>query len=168
MVRSPGPSLGCCHETHLRITFSTASFLTTHNKSNENLRSLYLVDTKTCYSKHCSIILVCACFIIIKINRIWLPINLTFVTRSRETSHLSKIFNFEFSTFRQLKNANFDANPVIIGYLVTELWAMYQGWKQYETKEFVLFPSWYLKNNICDIRLISFDTYVKAAKLQYW
>ena len=81
---------------------------------------------------------------------IWLPhVCFLYVTRSRAMSHLSKIFKFEFSG--NLKMLHFYANPVRIGCLVTELWAIYQGWKQYKTKEFELFPSWYFKNPICDI-----------------
>ena len=70
-----------------------------------------------------------------------------------------KIFNFEISTplSEKLKMLHFDANPIIIRYLVTELWAIYQDWKQDRTKESELFPSQYLKNNICDIRLIPLD-----------
>ena len=30
----------------------------------------------------------------------------------------------------------FDANPIIIKYIVTELRAIYQCWKQFKTKEF--------------------------------
>ena len=42
---------------------------------------------------------------------------------------------------------HFDANPVIIWYLVTELWSIYQCWKQYKQKEFELFLCQYFKNN---------------------
>ena len=61
-----------------------------------------------------------------------------YVTRSREMSHMSKMFNFEFLTplSGNLKMFNFDAYPIRIGYLVTDLWAIYQGWKHYETKRF--------------------------------
>ena len=55
------------------------------------------------------------------------------------------------------KMLHFNANPIRIGYLVTELWAIYKRWKQYKTKEFECFLCLYLKNNICDIRLIPFD-----------
>ena len=45
-----------------------------------------------------------------------------------------------------------------------ELWAIYQDCKQYKTKESELFPSQYLKNNICDIQLFPLDhvTYLWA------
>ena len=77
-----------------------------------------------------------------------------YVTWSREISR--KIFNFEMSTppSGNLKMLYFDANAISIGYLVTELWAIYQCWKQYKTEKFDPFPCQYLKNNIYDIRLI--------------
>ena len=80
----------------------------------------------------------------------------TYVTRS---SHMSKIFNFEIFTppSGYLKMLHFDANPINIGYLVTELWAIYQHWNQYKTKEFELFLFQYLKNDICDIRFFALD-----------
>ena len=85
-----------------------------------------------------------------------IPCFLSYVTRSREMSHMSKIFNFETLTppSGNLKMLHFSANPIIIGYLVTDLWANYQCWKQYKIKEFELFLCQYLKNSISDIRLI--------------
>ena len=76
--------------------------------------------------------------------------------KSGEMGHMSKIFNFDIFTQRSgdLKMLYFDANSIIIGYLVTELWAIYQHWKKYKIKEFELFLCQYLKNNICDIRHI--------------
>ena len=44
-----------------------------------------------------------------------------------------------------LKVLNLDANHIKNGYLVTELWAMYQCWKQYITKKIELFLCQYLK-----------------------
>ena len=43
-----------------------------------------------------------------------------------------------------LKMLHFDANPIRMEYLVTELWAIYQRWKQYKIKEFELFLCQYL------------------------
>ena len=44
-----------------------------------------------------------------------------YVTRSREMSRMSKIFNFEFLTplSDNIKIQHFDAHPIRIGYLVT-------------------------------------------------
>ena len=60
-----------------------------------------------------------------------------YVTRSSEMSHLSIIFNFEFSTpySCNLKMLHVEVNPIRIECLVTELWAIYQYWKQYETQK---------------------------------
>ena len=80
-----------------------------------------------------------------------------YVTRSREMSRMSTIFNFEISTplSGNSRMLHFNANLIIIWYLVTELWVI--RWKQYKTKEFECFLCLYLKNNICDIRLIPLD-----------
>ena len=74
-------------------------------------------------------------------------------------SRMLKIFNFEFTAppSDNFKMLHFDANPIRIGDLVTELWAIYQYYKQYKIKEFDFFLSQYLKNNISDIRLIPLD-----------
>ena len=53
-------------------------------------------------------------------------------------SRMSKILN--------LKMLYFDANPIRIGCLVAKLWAIYQYWKQYRTKESDFFLCQYLKN----------------------
>ena len=81
------------------------------------------------------------------------------MTWSREISRMSKILNFEIFTplYGNLKMLHFDANPIWNGYLVTELWAIYQCWKQYQTKESELFFLPVSQNNICDIRLIPLD-----------
>ena len=52
-------------------------------------------------------------------------------------SHMSKSNNFEIFTPRygNLQMLHFDANPIRIVYLFTELQAVYQRWKQYITKE---------------------------------
>ena len=70
-----------------------------------------------------------------------------------------RFFNFEISTplSGNSKMLHFNANPITIGYLVTELWAIYKRWKQYKSKEFECFLCLYLKCNICDIRLIPLD-----------
>ena len=63
------------------------------------------------------------------------------MTWSKEICRMSKIFNFEFLTplFDNLKMLHFDTNPIHIGYLVTELWVIYQYWKQYKTHDFTSF-----------------------------
>ena len=70
-----------------------------------------------------------------------------YVTRSREMSRMSTIFNFEISTplSGNSRMLHFNANLIIIWYLVTELWVI--RWKQYKTKEFECFLCLYLKNN---------------------
>ena len=55
------------------------------------------------------------------------------------------ILRFLHHFLATLKMLHFDANPIRIRCLVTELWASYQYWKQYETKEFDLFLGQYLK-----------------------
>ena len=43
-----------------------------------------------------------------------------------EMSHMLKIFNFKICTISaNLQMLQFDANPIRIGYLVTELWSIY-------------------------------------------
>ena len=71
----------------------------------------------------------------------------------------SNIFNIEFLTPQSdnFKMLHSDVNHIIIRYLVTEFWAIYQYLKQYKTKEFDLFLCLYLKNDICDIWLIPLD-----------
>ena len=60
--------------------------------------------------------------------RIPISVNFKYVTWSREMSNLSKNFNFNFLTplSQFLKMLQFDANPITIGYLVTELWRIWQ------------------------------------------
>ena len=74
-------------------------------------------------------------------------------------NHLSKNFNFYFLTplSQNFKMLHFDASPITIGYLVTELWSIWQCQKQYKTKEFEHCFCQYFKNNIADIRLIPLD-----------
>ena len=54
-----------------------------------------------------------------------------------------------YTTLWQFKNATFWCKPP--KNWMSELWTIYQCWKQYETKEFELFLCQYLKNNICKI-----------------
>ena len=59
--------------------------------------------------------------------------------------------NFEICT-------QLSGNWIGVGYLVTELWAIYQCWKQHKTKKFGnSFCSQYLKNHIYYIWLIPLD-----------
>ena len=71
---------------------------------------------------------------------------ITYVTWSREMSHVSKFFNFEFLTPLSdiLKMLYFDANPTRIGGLVSELWAIHQ----------------YTKHNIIQNNLNSFFAHI--------
>ena len=57
-------------------------------------------------------------------------------------------FLISYTTFSKLQNASFWCNPVTIGYLVTELWRIWQCLKQYVTKEFEHCFCQYLKYNI--------------------
>ena len=53
----------------------------------------------------------------------------TFVTRSRGNESLVENLDLYFltpCTFSNLQNASFDANPITIGYLVSELWMIWQ------------------------------------------
>ena len=74
-------------------------------------------------------------------------------------THIEDIQFWDF--YNSFWQFTIDAHPIRIGYLVTELWAIYQCWKQYKTKEFELFLCQVLKNNI---RLIPLDhvTYDKT------
>ena len=86
------------------------------------------------------------------------------VTWSKGNESPVKYFQFwEFFTIVwELQMLHFDTNPIRIGYLVTELWAIYQCWKQSKTKELRPFLCQYLKNTVCDIGLIPLDhvTYI--------
>ena len=74
-------------------------------------------------------------------------------------SHMSAMFNFEFSILSTcpFKILHFDPNPITIRNLVQEIWAIHWILKQCKTWEYVICFSLSLKINISDIRLIPLD-----------
>ena len=65
-------------------------------------------------------------------------------------------YSFLTPLSHNFKLLHFDANPITIEYLVTELWRFF-FLKQCKTKKFEHYFRQYLKNNMADIRLIPLD-----------